>query len=84
MKVIFLADVKGKGKKGEIKEVPTGYAQNFLIKKSCSVFKKLHFPVLVEKREYQHRFIVLPGCYMIFLHRLPADPARLKICFRSV
>ncbi|MDE8688135.1 50S ribosomal protein L9, partial [Streptococcus gordonii] len=23
MKVIFLADVKGKGKKGEVKEVPT-------------------------------------------------------------
>lgn len=32
MKVIFLQDVKGKGKKGEVKEVPTGYAQNFLIK----------------------------------------------------
>ena len=36
MKVIFLADVKGKGKKGEIKEVPTGYAQNFLIRKSLA------------------------------------------------
>ena len=36
MKVIFLADVKGKGKKGEIKEVTTGYAQNFLIKKNLA------------------------------------------------
>ena len=36
MKVIFLADVKGKGKKGEIKEVPTGYAQTFLIKKNLA------------------------------------------------
>ncbi len=36
MKVIFLADVKGKGKRGEVKEVPTGYAQNFLIKKNLA------------------------------------------------
>ena len=36
MKVIFLEDVKAKGKKGEIKEVPTGYAQNFLIKKNLA------------------------------------------------
>ena len=32
MKVIFLEDVKGKGKKGEVKEVADGYAQNYLIK----------------------------------------------------
>ena len=32
MKVIFLQDVKGKGKKGEVKNVADGYAHNFLIK----------------------------------------------------
>lgn len=32
MEVIFLKDVKGSGKKGEIKNVADGYAKNFLIK----------------------------------------------------
>lgn len=33
MRVIFLQDVKGQGKKGEVKEVSDGYARNFLLKK---------------------------------------------------
>lgn len=31
MKVIFLQDVRGQGKKGELKEVSEGYARNFLL-----------------------------------------------------
>ncbi len=28
----FIKDMKGSGKRGEVKNVPDGYAQNFLIK----------------------------------------------------
>ncbi|MBD8005603.1 50S ribosomal protein L9 [Bacillus norwichensis] len=37
MKVIFLKDVKGRGKKGEVKDVAVGYAQNFLLKQGLAV-----------------------------------------------
>ena len=37
MKVIFMQDVKGSGKKGEIKNVSDGYARNFLITKGLAV-----------------------------------------------
>ena len=37
MKVIFTQDVKGSGKKGDVKEVADGYARNFLIGKGLAV-----------------------------------------------
>ena len=37
MKVIFIQDVKGSAKKGDLKEVADGYARNMLIKKGLAV-----------------------------------------------
>lgn len=37
MKVIFICDLKGQGKKGEVKEVKDGYGNNFLIKNGYAV-----------------------------------------------
>ncbi len=37
MRVIFLEDVKGKGKKGEVKNVAEGYARNYLLPNNLAV-----------------------------------------------
>lgn len=49
MKVILLADVKGVGQKGEIKNVADGYAQNALFP------KKLAIPATQEAMQEQER-----------------------------
>ena len=37
MKVIFLQDVRGQGKKGEMKEVSEGYGRNYLLPRKLAV-----------------------------------------------
>ena len=39
MEVIFIKDLRGQGKKGDIKDVKTGYAENYLIKNGYAVLK---------------------------------------------
>jgi len=38
MKVVFVKEVLGQAKKGEIKEVKSGYARNYLLPKGIAVF----------------------------------------------
>ena len=57
MKVIFLQDVKGSGKKGEIKEVSDGYARNYLIGKglACEATAKNLSELEGKKASEQHK-----------------------------
>ena len=55
MKVIFIKDLRGQGKKGEIKEVKDGYAKNFLIKNGYAVKEtKGSLKVLNEENKKAH------------------------------
>ncbi|PYZ91775.1 50S ribosomal protein L9 [Salipaludibacillus keqinensis] len=56
MKVIFLDDVKGKGKKGEVKNVSEGYARNYLLKNNLAVeANKGNMKSLEKKQESEER-----------------------------
>ncbi|UJW59561.1 50S ribosomal protein L9 [Bacillus sp. A116_S68] len=56
MKVIFLEDVKGKGKKGEVKNVSEGYARNYLLKNNLAVeANKGNMKTLEKKQESAER-----------------------------
>ncbi len=50
MKVIFIKDVKGQGKKNDIKDVSDGYGKNFLINKGLAV---LATPTSIKKLELE-------------------------------
>lgn len=49
MEVIFIKDLRGQGKKGDIKNVSDGYAKNYLIKKGYAVLKTKEELVRLEK-----------------------------------
>ena len=53
MEVIFIKDLKNQGKKGEIKDVKAGYAENFLIKKGYAVKKSEESLKILNKEKEQ-------------------------------
>ncbi|WLD93372.1 50S ribosomal protein L9 [Alkalihalobacillus sp. AL-G] len=56
MKVIFMQDVKGKGKKGEVKNVSEGYARNYLLPNSLAKeATKGNMKVLEQKKKSKEK-----------------------------
>ncbi|QKS73373.1 50S ribosomal protein L9 [Paenalkalicoccus suaedae] len=56
MQVILLQDVKGQGKKGDVKNVPDGYARNFLFKNNLAVEANAgNMKSLEKKKESQEK-----------------------------
>lgn len=53
MKIILLEDVKGKGKKDEIKELPNGYANFLIAKKLALLANEENLKKLAEKKAHE-------------------------------
>lgn len=51
MKVLFLQDVKGTGRKGEILEVSDGYARNFLLPKNLAKIATKELTIQIKQAE---------------------------------
>lgn len=55
MEVIFIKDLKGQGKKGDIKKVKDGYGENFLIKNGYAIIKNKENLARLEKEKENKR-----------------------------
>jgi large subunit ribosomal protein L9 len=83
MKVILLRNVKGKGEKGDIIEVPDGYAQNALLPKGIAKVattseinkikqaEKLHKLKINRDREHAHKILdIISGKCIVLKEKL--------------
>ena len=81
MKVIFIKDVKGQGKKDEIKEVKDGYAMNYLIKNKYAVAysetskKRLIDELTDRKKQYEKD--------VLEANKIKKELEKIKISFKT-
>ena len=61
MKVILKADVKGKGKKGELIEVSEGYGRNFLMPRVMNMVSWWQFEIPLEVYLMTYGALILVG-----------------------
>lgn len=80
MKVIFIKDVKGQGKKGDIKEVKDGYANNYLIKNGYAVAKSKKSTEILENQKAEaalEETLEIKEC-----ERIKKELEKMKISFK--
>ena len=80
MKVIFNTDVKGQGKKGEMKEVSSGYARNYLIPRGLAAEATTDNINALKLREKAKAPVV--SCRRVYAPQRRAGSARLA-CARA-
>lgn len=80
MKIILLQDVKGKGKKGDVIDVPSGYARNFLLPRNIATIadnKSMH-ELNAEKKAQEYKLKLEMDASMQLKEKLDEQTIKLR------
>jgi len=80
MRVLFLQDVKGQGKKGDLKNVPNGYAKNFLIKNGYA--KEASDGVIKEEQQKAKSQEKQHALHVVELQKQANEMEKIKLNFK--
>jgi large subunit ribosomal protein L9 len=80
LKVIFIKDISGQGKEGEIKEVKDGYAKNFLIKQGYAIPLTVKSISKLEEEKEQKKNI--EGILIADYEKMKSKLENIKVIFK--